>query len=292
MTKTIKQFSFTSMEDCTKKTSEVFQSQIELFENHSQKISDIRNDLRDHLYTYVAYSRKVSKVAEEIDKFSKANLYTLCLEFIGKTNKEIATTNIRTILNVVCKSVVLLLDREDDNSIKVELFNQGKTETKVSRVKSNPNNKEKDLIYRMTKGDMAIEYNYFKPTFKVKDKELGMEVIKDNLDDTLIPMNDVMINKIYSKLHSEGRTPDTESNEDDDSKTACELVTEWNDYLTAWINDDDALADCNSDMDFQREFSRLQSYVNQMNAEMLRVSNEDSKVEGIKINPKALKQAV
>ena len=158
-------------------------------------------------------------------------------------------------------------------------------------LKSNPNNKEKDLIYRSVKGDLLVEYNYFKPTFKVNDKDLGMEVVKDNLDDTQIPMNDVMINKLYAKLHSTGRTPSTEVDTDDDNKTAHELIIEWNNYLSEWINDDDMLAECNSDIEFKKEYARLQVHINQMNTEMLRVSNEDSKVEGIKINPKALEKS-
>tara|TARA_R110000782_G_scaffold232439_1_gene318654 strand:+ start:379 stop:1260 length:882 start_codon:yes stop_codon:yes gene_type:complete len=289
--KTIKKYDFTSIEDATKKTSIQFKNKIEVFENVDQQISNIRNELRDTLFTYVEYARTQSKVAEEIETYSKENLYKLCLEFIGKTNKEIATTNIRAILNVVCKSVVLLLDKKTDDEIKVELFNQGKTETKVSRVKSNPNNKDKDLVYRSVKGDLMVEYNYFKPTFKVNDKDLGMEVVKDNLDDTQIPMNDVMINKLYAKLHSTGRTPSTEVDSDDDNKTAHELIIEWNNYLSEWINDDDMLAECNSDIEFKKEYARLQVHINQMNTEMLRVSNEDSKVEGIKINPKALEKS-
>ena len=118
-----------------------------------------------------------------------------------------------------------------------------------------------------------------------------MEVVKDNLDDTQIPMNDVMINKLYNRIHKEGRSPSTEVDTDDDNKTAHELIIEWNNYLSEWIHDDNALAEFNSDSEFKKEYARLQVHINQMNTEMLRVSNEDSKVEGIKINPKALEKS-
>jgi len=291
MNKQIKKYEFTSLEDCTQKTSEYFKKQIEVFEDHAQKISNIRNDLRDKLYTYVSYYRTQSKVPEEVDTFSMENLYSLCCDFIGKSKKEIASTNTQNILRVVCKSVVLLMDSDEDETIKVSLFNHGKTETKVARVKSNPNNKDKDLSFRIVKGDLVADYNYFKPEFKVYDKELKQQIPVENTDETQIPLNDTMINKMYSELHKASRTPDTENSDDSEGDSASELVAEWNDYLSEWINDDDSIADLNADDDFKKEFSRLKSYVSKLTDEMLRVSNEDASTDDvIKVNKEALKK--
>ena len=77
MNKQIKKYEFTSLDDCTQKTSNYFKEHIEVFENHSQKISNIRNDLRDKLYTYVSYYRTQSNVPEEINTFNMENLYSL-----------------------------------------------------------------------------------------------------------------------------------------------------------------------------------------------------------------------
>ena len=263
MNKQIKKYEFTSLDDCTQKTSNYFKEHIEVFENHSQKISNIRNDLRDKLYTYVS---------------------------LGKTKKEIATTNTQQILRVVCKSVVLLMDSNENETIKVSLFNQGKTETKTARVKSSPTKKEKDLSFRIVKGDLVADWNYYKPEFSYFNKELKQQVSVENTDETQIPLNDVRINKLYGDLHKASRQPDTENSDDIDGDSASELVAEWNDYLSEWINDDDTLADLNADDDFKKEFSILKKHISIITDEMLRVSNEDSKVEGIKLNPEALKK--
>ena len=131
------------------------------------------------------------------------NLYSLCCDFLGKTKKEIATTNTQQILRVVCKSVVLLMDSNENETIKVSLFNQGKTETKTARVKSSPTKKEKDLSFRIVKGDLVADWNYYKPEFSYFNKELKQQVSVENTDETQIPLNDVRINKLYGDLHKE-----------------------------------------------------------------------------------------
>jgi hypothetical protein len=289
MTKQLKKYDYSSIADAKKKLSIEFKSKIETFEKNDTEISGIRNYLRDKLYNYVKYEKTQTTKNEDKNKYEKKNLFNLCLEFLGKTNKEIRTTNIRRILDVVSKSVVLLLDADADESIRISIYN-GKTETKICNVKSNPTLKKPDLSFRAIKADMMIEYNYFKPSFKVKDKDLQVFVEKDNEDTTPIPMNDTMINKVYSILHSEGRVANTDPDDDDDEGlTNAEIVQQWNDYLTNWLNDEDALADLNADEEFHKQWSIHQTYVNQLNSEMLKVSNADSKPQSF-VNPKALKK--
>ena len=182
------------------------------------------------------------------------------------------------------------MDSNENETIKVSLFNQGKTETKTARVKSSPTKKEKDLSFRIVKGDLVADWNYYKPEFSYFNKELKQQVSVENTDETQIPLNDVRINKLYGDLHKASRQPDTENSDDIDGDSASELVAEWNDYLSEWINDDDTLADLNADDDFKKEFSILKKHISIITDEMLRVSNEDSKVEGIKLNPEALKK--
>ena len=289
MSKQLKKYEYSSIADAKKQLTVEFKNKIEIFEKNDSQISGIRNYLRDKLFNYVQYEKTQTTNNEEKNKYSKQNLFNLCLEFLGKTNKEIRTTNIRRILDVVSKSVVLLLDAKADEKIKISIYN-GKTETKVCNVKSNPTLKKPDLAFRAIKADMMIEYNYFRPTFKVRDKLLQVFIEKDNEDTTPIPMNDTMINKVYSMLHSEGRVANTDhEEEDDEGLTNAELVQQWNDYLSNWLNDEDALAELNSDEEFHKQWSIHQTYVNQLNSEMLKVSNADSKPQSF-INPNALKK--
>ena len=181
-------------------------------------------------------------------------LYTLS----GKEKADYRDTYFHKALSVVAYSVVLLCDAKNNNEIGVKVITEKdvnkKSKMLVNSISLDAEGKKKKA-YTLEIGDLAIEYNYLKPSFKVLDEDLSTDTDKvyvdePNQENKLIPFTKEAVKKIYYKLHPSGKRniPEDTSTPNPQEKISLfeDICTRQTEYFLECASNVDLLADFNA----------------------------------------------
>jgi hypothetical protein len=231
-----------------------------------KEIDNLENTLRDKLKDLTFYqlnnfskSKNSKTLEEKTELISFSGLMSTLYELSNNAKKEdkqkLRGTYFHRSLEIVAKTVVLLCDAKLNEEIKIKIIDKSdiKTDTDliVNNISLDSQNKNRTMK-TVALGELAVEYNYLKPSFKELNKTLSSKENPiydtiDNTDDCLIPLNKEGVMKLYKQLHSVSRdgeetnTPNPEEN----NKSFIGVVTEFSNYILEKAGDKNFLADYN-----------------------------------------------
>ena len=224
-------------------------------------INQLRDSLRDVIFYQLEILENSKNTKMEDTKktymsfqYMMDELYTLS----GKEKADYRDTYFHKALSVVAYSVVLLCDAKNNNEIRVKVITEKdvnkKSKMLVNSISLDAEGKKKKA-YTLEIGDLAIEYNFLKPSFKVLDEDLSTEnekiyVDEPNQESKLIPFTKEAVKKIYYKLHPSGKRnipEDTGTPNPQNRITFFEDVCKSNtSYFLEGASNEDLLADFNA----------------------------------------------